>query len=219
MPSELRVEYHRQLQDIEDTLLEAAYRIAELMPRVSRAWTRGDASIAAEAAALRADVAQDCERVEDECFRLMATQTPVAGDLRTIVTLLRLVTHVDRSSALLSHVAASTDQVDTEQLPGWMMALVQDLAERSAEVFRLGLDAWRARDLDGLVAVNDADEGVDQLQVQILGRAQEHELANDALVSIGLLVRYYERIADHGVAFSRDVAFVVTGRRRREDAG
>jgi phosphate transport system protein len=217
MPSELRVDYHRQLQTTEDRLLEAAYRVAELMPRVSRAWTQGDTTIVDEASSLRDGVAEDCERVEDEAFRLFALQTPVAGELRTLVALLRLVTHVDRASALLAHVASSIGQMPTDELPEAVRDIVQELAERSTEVLRLGLDAWRTRDAEALPGVIGSDESVDTLQVTLLESARGGEMSNEALVGLGLLARYYERIADHGVAFARDVVFVVTGRRARED--
>jgi phosphate transport system protein len=213
MPSELRVDYHRALQETEDRLLEAAYRVAEMMPRVGRAWSTGDTSIEGPAAALREDVSADCETVEDSCFRILALQTPVAGELRTIVTLLRLVTHVDRSSALLSHVATSIAHSPTEALPQEIRDVVQELADRSAEVFAMGLDAWRLRDPEAIESVVEADESVDTLQVSLIERARGQELDNDALVGLGLLARYYERIADHGVAFARDIAFVVTGKR------
>ena len=218
MPEELRQSYHRRLEEIENLLLESALRVVELMPRVSRALTSGDTSIEATAEALRDDVGDACRRVEDESFNLMALQTPVAGELRTIVTVLRLVTHVDRSSALLAHVASSTGHLGTPGLPEELRVLINDLATRSAEVFRAGLDAWRGRDAAALVSVVDLDEGVDTLQVELLQRAREMELGNDVLVGLGLLARYYERIADHGVAFARDVVFVVTGQRALEEA-
>lgn len=218
MPEELRQSFHRRLEEIEDLLLESALRVVELMPRVSRALTSGDPSIEATGASLREDVADACRRVEDESFTLMALQTPVAGELRTIVTVLRLVTHVDRSSALLAHVAASTGHLAAPGLPEELRVLINDLATRSAEVFRAGLDAWRGRDAAALQSVVDLDEGVDTLQVQLLQRAREIELGNDELVGLGLLARYYERIADHGVAFARDVVFVVTGQRALEEA-
>lgn len=218
MPEELRQSFHRRLEEIEDLLLESALRVVELMPRVSRALTSGDPSIEATGASLREDVADACRRVEDESFTLMALQTPVAGELRTIVTVLRLVTHVDRSSALLAHVAASTGHLAAPGLPEELRVLINDLATRSAEVFRAGLDAWRGRDAAALQSVVDLDEGVDTLQVELLQRAREIELGNDELVGLGLLARYYERIADHGVAFARDVVFVVTGQRALEEA-
>lgn len=218
MPEELRHDYHRRLQEVEDLLLERALEIVELMPRVSRALTSGDASIEQVAAGLRDRVADACVEVEDGCFRLMALQTPVAGELRTIVAVLRLVTHVDRSSALLAHVAASTGQMGAADLPEELRVLINDIANRSAEVFRAGLDAWRARDAEAIDDVVELDEAVDTLQVELLTRGREIDLANEQLVGLGLLARYYERIADHGVAFARDVVFVVTGHRAPQEA-
>ncbi len=218
MPEELRHDYHRRLQEVEDVLLESALEIVELMPRVSRALTSGDASIEQVAAGLRDRVADACVEVEDGAFRLMALQTPVAGELRTIVAVLRLVTHVDRSSALLAHVAASTEQMGAADLPEELRVLINDIANRSAEVFRAGLDAWRARDAEAIADVVELDEAVDTLQVELLTRGREIDLANEQLVGLGLLARYYERIADHGVAFARDVVFVVTGHRAPQEA-
>ncbi len=61
--------------------------------------------------------------------------------------------------------------------------------------------------------VDDADEDVDRLQELLLERAAARDEIGDEMLVLGLIARYYERIADHGVAIAQDAAFVATGQR------
>ena len=94
-----------------------------------------------------------------------------------------------------------------------MRGQLSELAERAGQVFRAGVDAWRRQDADAVHEVDDLDEDVDRLQQLLLERAAELDDARDEMLVMGLLARYYERIADHGVAIARDAAFVATGDR------
>lgn len=150
--------------------------------------------------------------MEDRGFLLLAREAPVGGDLRRLVAILRLVLAVERSGALLRHAAETVAGLDPAGLPDDLRELLDRLATASADVFRQGIDAWRQRDGLAVHEVDHADRDVDGLRQRLLVRAAQLASAADTM-ALGLLGRYYERIADHGVAFARDGAFVVTGLR------
>lgn len=123
-----------------------------------------------------------------------------------------------RAIELSSRVGAALEEVEdrgfvllTHELRGELV----ELAERAATVFTAGADAWRRRDALAVSEVEDADDGVDDLQKLLLQKAASIEKAGDEMLVVGLIARYYERIADHGVAIARDAAFVATGQRIR----
>lgn len=210
----VRVEYQERLDGVDDELVGAALLVAEAFPRITRAFLAGDHGCVDDARSMAHEVHESCRHIEDEGFRLLAREAPISGDLRRLVAILRLVWAVERSAALLRHVAEATERFDARFLPHEVRQQVEELAVRSADVFRRGVDAWRLR--DGL-AINDLDRldaGVDLLARGLLARAEELvDPAAADLLMLGLLARYLERIADHGVSFAQHGTFAVTGER------
>lgn len=208
----VRQDYQRWLDEIDDELVGAALLVSEAVPRVTRALLAADPACVPEASSLSADAHERMRRVEDEGFLMLAREAPVAGDLRRLVAILRLVTAVERSAALLRHVATTVERLDPRTLPEEVRTQVDELGRRSGEVYRRGVDAWRARDGLAVHELDEVDRAVDQLAVGLVQHSERLEDASSALV-LGLLARYLERIADHGMAFARHTTFAVTGER------
>jgi phosphate transport system protein len=211
--AELRVEYRAWLDDVDDELVGGGLVIADAMPRMLRALLAGDHGCVHEARARAADVQERCRRVEEQGFLLLAREAPVAGDLRRLVSILRLVHDVERSGTLMRHIAEASERVDVPRLPAELRDQLRELGVRSIEVFGRGLDAWRQRDALAVHELDELDAGVDTLRTGLLVRARDLEGASEELLVLGLLGRYFERLADHGVAFAQHVTFVVTGER------
>jgi phosphate transport system protein len=211
--SELRTEYQAWLDDVDDELVGAALLVVEAMPRAVRSLLQGEQGIVTEMRSVASDVRERARYVEEQGFLLLAREAPVSGDLRRLVSLLRLVYDVDRAGRLLQHVAASVERLDVRSLPPEVRTLLEELATRSLEVFRGGVDAWRQRDGLAVQDLDRMDGDVDTLRTSLLVRTRELESSPSAVLVLGLLSRYFERLADHGVAFAQHVTFVVTGTR------
>ena len=210
---ELRGEYAAWLDEIDDELTGGALLVAEAMPRLTRAFLAADRAVLAEASALATDVRERCRRVEQQGFVLLARESPVSGDLRRLVALLRLVHDAERSGRLMRHVAEGVERLDARQLPVALRQQLEELADRSIEVYRRGVDAWRQRDALAVHELDHLDAQVDTLRVGLITHAQELAGTPSEILVLGLLGRYFERLADHGVAFAQHVTFVVTGER------
>lgn len=212
--AELRVDFHSALDQLDDDFVRASLVVAESLPRLTREFIRGNKTSIEEAREMAADVDRQCLDIEENAFVLLARESPVSGDLRRIVALLRLVHDVERSASLLRHVSETLDRFDPRDLPAGIQDKVTELGDRATEVFRAGVDAWRRRDGLAVNEVDELDSQVDRLQEVLLAESAglQAKLGGEMLV-IGLIARYYERIADHGVALAQDAAFVVTGDR------
>jgi phosphate transport system protein len=211
--ADLRIEYQAWLDQVDDELVGGGLLIAEAMPHFLRSLLVADRACVDEARALASDVRDRCRRVEEQGFLLLAREAPVAGDLRRLVSLLRLVHDVERSASLMRHVAESCERIDLRLLPGQLRQQIEELGVRSIEVFRRGVDAWRQRDALAVHDLDRMDTDVDTLRTGLLLRARELQGEASDLLMLGLLGRYFERLADHGVAFAQHVTFVVTGDR------
>jgi phosphate transport system protein len=210
---ELRHGFRAWLDRIDGELLAAAQLVVEALPRIAGDFLAGDRRCLVDGRVLSGEVEARCRRVEEQGFLLLAREAPVAGDLRRLVAIMRLVTAVERSAALLRHVAETLDGFDPRRLPVHLRADLEELGARTAAVYQRGVTAWREQDALAVSEVDRLDEGVDSLRTSVLERAEleVHEPAE--LVLLGLLARYFERIADHGVSFAQHTTFAVTGQR------
>lgn len=209
----VRDRFHNELDAIDDTFVAGAELVGERLPKLTAAFLAGDHAVIAEAVDLSVRIGERMEEVQDRGFVLLALEAPVARDLRRLVALLRLASDVDRSAALLKHVCLTLERFDPRYLGEDLRQQLSELAARSGRVFTSGIDAWRQRDALAVMDVDDADEDVDRLQQLLLQKTAGMQDAGDGMLVLGLIARYYERIADHGVAIAQDATFVATGQR------
>lgn len=153
--------------------------------------------------------------VEQRAHQLLARQQPVAGDLRLLVSALRISADAGRMSRLASHigeVAARRRPVPVvpESVIG-VVAGMGELAYRIADGAALTLAAGDAHDAARLEVDDDSmDELLRRLFAALLD-AWPHGV--ESAVDLALVGRYYERFADHAVAIAASVVFIVSTRR------
>lgn len=207
-----RVRYRRQLEGIDDEFIAAAARVCAAIPTISTAFLNADRDCVPAARDMSTQVIHRVADIENSGFLLLAREAPVASDLRRLVSILRLVTAVERSATLLCHVAETIERVDPRHFPAHAHDLASELGQRAGDVFRRGVHAWSNRDGLATGELDQQDAVVDVLAVDLLRSA--HHVTNSAdAMAIAQLARYWERIADHGVSFAQHSTFAVTGDR------
>lgn len=212
-PAGARVDFQQQLADCTRTLVEIAEQVAGAVDPITQALLQADTHTAEQWVATDEEVAGRCRRLEEACYTLLARQSPVGGDLRRVVGIVRSVTWVGRSSHLLRHVATSLRWLHPPALGEDARQLIAQLGTVSGEVFAAGAAAWRSQDPLAANALAERDDHVDLLQKHLLTELYTGGHSVEEAVSLALLARYYERIADHGVELARQLAYVVTGER------
>lgn len=208
-----RDRFHAELDAIDETFVAGAVQVGERLTGATAPFLAGDGSLMGEAVDLSIRIGELMEEVQDRGFVLLALEAPVAGDLRRLVALLRLASDVDRSAALLKNVCLTLSRFDPRHLDDELRTRLAELADRSGQVFAAGIRAWQDKDALAVMEVDDLDEEVDRLEQSILEKASARADAGDEMLVLGLIARYYERIADHGVAIAQDATFVATGQR------
>ena len=210
----MREAFHDQLDAIFVDLATMCGQVETAVNRATAALLTGDASIAEEV--ISADQAIDAnrERVEDNAFALLSLQQPVAGDLRVVVSALRMVSELERMGDLSVHVAKIARlRVPNVAVPDSIRETMVNMAEVAEDMVRRVKAIIADRDVEAAIELGRDDEIMDQLRrrsfVELLGDDWAHGV--EAAVDIALLGRYYERIADHAVSIANRVIFVVTG--------
>lgn len=212
-PHATRAAFQQQLAACDAQLVEVGRIVADAIRPVTEAFLEADEHRAGELITTLS-VERRCARLEDACYLLLARQAPVASDLRRLVAILRSVADVQRSANLLRHVAESLTWVHPPSMVDELRKTIADLGTVSSEIFGGAVDAWAAH--DGLAAneLNARDDQVDFLQKALLTELYAGPgAAIEEAVSLALIARYYERVADHGVEMARQVAYFITGQR------
>jgi phosphate transport system protein len=159
------------------------------------------------------------ESIENRCFTLLARQQPVATDLRTITTAMRIVADLERMGDLAVHVAKLArlrfpdPAVPQEVRPIFLEAghVAESLVTKTATVIA-------KLDVDAAARLEAEDDVMDSLHRQLfrelLSKDWPHGM--ESAIDVTLLGRYYERFADHAVSVARRVVYLVTGEREMQ---
>ncbi len=214
----MREAFHEQLDSVFEDLADIARRVEDAVRFATEALLTGDAEIAERVISADVEVDRARERVEDKAFSLLSLQQPVAGDLRTIIAALRMVSELERMGDLSVHVAKIARlRVPHLAVPAEVRPTVSRMAVVAEDMVKRVREIITERDVAAAIELGRDDEEMDQLRrtsfVELLSDDWSHGV--EAAVDIALLGRYYERIADHAVSVANRVVFVVTGQNPR----
>jgi len=212
-PTGARHQFQQQLRDVNDLLVSVGRTVSGAILPVTEAFLEADQYAADAVVAGPLAVDHNCLRLEEACYLLLARQAPVARDLRWLVAVLRSVADVQRSASLLRHVASSLTWVHPPSMPEDLRQTIFQLGLVASEIFTAGIESWDAHDALAANDLDGRDDQVDLLQKWMLTELYTGRQSVEEAVSLALIARYYERVADHGVELARHVAYYLTGNR------
>jgi phosphate transport system protein len=217
-----RATFHHELEDLQDAVLVLGSMVEKALLRSVDALRARDT---AAAAAIRAeDVLINRKRfeIEEADLRLIATQQPMASDLRRLAAILHIVTDLER----MGDYAAGICQICIEigQQPHVKPLIdIPRMAEKSASMLRRSLNAFIDRDVLAAEAIAAEDDDVDMLYQQVYRELLTIMLANprtiDQATHLLWAAHNLERVADRVQNICERVIFVATGNMRELSRG
>jgi phosphate transport system protein len=215
-------EARKSFQDALDELRIDVIRLAALTTEAIGAGTQAflDADLTAAEQVIENDDDIDdlTHSIEDSCYQLLARQQPMATDLRTVVSVLRIVHELERSADLMVNVAKTTRRLYPHSVEPKLRGIIQKMGEQAGTQTRVALDAFADSDPSAAFALADMDDTMDDLTKSLFrhilaggGTAGDDEGNVLLAVQLALVGRHYERIADHAVTIGQRVGFMVTG--------
>jgi phosphate transport system protein len=212
--TETRSSFHLQLEHIQRDLVRLAARVIEMITRGTEALLDLDLA----SAQLLIDGDDDIDAlsldIEERCFTVLARQSPMASDMRAVVTAIRLTSEIERSGDLMVNVAKAARRLYGTQVPPRLRHLLTEMAGEAVRLYGLAMDAYADGDASLASALDDMDDRLDQLHAQYIHAILElYADTRDvqSAVQLALIGRYYERIGDHAVNIGERVRYMVTG--------
>ena len=210
----MRDVYHEELDSIGRTLIEMTGLVGNAMSRATSALLDADLQIAESV--ISADDAVDNlqHELEARALDLLARQQPVAGDLRTIITSLRMSADLERMGDLARHIAkVARLRYPESAVPDVLRDTIAEMGRIAVDLAQKAGDVIDGRDLDLARGLPDEDDAMDILHRKLFGDLldKKAEYSTETAIDVTLIGRYYERYADHAVSVARRLIFLVTG--------
>lgn len=210
----MRKTYSEQLEQVTDGLVAMSRLAADAVRGATTAVVCTDLQAAEQVIFGDAVVNELYRSIDELALDLLARQQPVASDLRSVVTALRIATDLERAGDYAVHIAkVARRRYPVAVLPEPVRATVRDMGERAAHITARTGDVIRRRDLVLARQLVHDDQAVDALHRQLFAAVLDthRHFGVEQIVDVTLVGRYYERLADHAVAVSRAVSYLVTG--------
>ena len=207
--------FHRELERLQDEVLVLGSMVEKAITRSVDALRTRDVGTARAIEAEDVLINRKRFEIEEAALLQIATQQPMASDLRRLAAMLHIVTDLERMgdyAAGIAHICVEIgDQPHIKPLID-----IPRMAEKAVSMLRRSLDAFIERDVAAAEAIAAEDDEVDALYQQVYRELLTIMLANprtiDQATRLLWAAHNLERVADRVQNICERVVFVVTGR-------
>lgn len=210
----MRDTFHDELDQISRELVDMTDLVGTAMRHATQALLDPDVSLAESVIDGDARVDALYHDVEERALDLLARQQPVAGDLRIIVTSLRMVADLERMGDLALHVAkVARMRYPESAVPAELRETIHDMGAVAQRIVTKAGEAIAGKDVAQALELESDDDAMDTLRRALFTTllADTWAYGIEPAIDITLIGRYYERFADHAVSVARRVVYLVTG--------
>jgi phosphate transport system protein len=213
--------FHEELARLKARLLEMSSLAEELVGRAMEAFAARDVELAADV--VRDDEAVDALEVsiDDACIHLLALQQPMARDLRLITMGMKISNDLERVGDHAVNIAEVVEHL-AGQTPFAEFPEIDEMARHAREMLSDALDCFVRGDAAGAREVLRRDDRVDALHESLFRILLTHMMEDPRRIgpcmSLFLVSRNLERIADLATNIAEDVVFLVEGRNIKHGA-
>ena len=210
----MRAEFQHGLDRLEALLQEESDLCARALHDVMRALQDHDWARADEVIAFDDRVDSHFLEVEQGIEHLLATQAPVAGDLRLTLAILHINLHLERIADQAVNIAKLVKLAEPEGYRPSLVDIFVSMGSRAEQMLRVAMDSFAARDAGRAESLMELDELIDEenkaLSRKLIGMGND-EAAQEAGLRAMLISRAIERIGDRAVDIGEQTVFLVTG--------
>jgi len=209
-----RVEFQASLDGLEATLQEQGTLVLRALRGAVDVLRTQDVELCDEVVAFDDEVDARYHGIEKSIAQLLAQQSPVASDLRLVLAILHNSIHLERIGDQCVTVAKLTKLAAELEPRNDVVEGLTEMGERAAEMVRISLDSFAARDVERARGLVELDELIDRtnhrVSDQVLSMASSPGTQEWGIRMI-IVARCIERIGDNAVDIGEQTAFLVTG--------
>lgn len=209
----------RFLDDIEALVaetIEMGDLASEMIEKSVQAIVDGDIDLADEVIHDFARIDRYDQDIEDAAIRILTIYQPTAVDTRTVATILKSITYLERIGKYSVNIATATKYL-SEKPMFEPVHLIQPVGEVAVRMVKLVTKAFEDKTADGLDKIAEMDDYLDRTMredlIRIIDFINENEQSADVCTYYISVIKYLERVGDHACKMAEKICFMVTGMR------
>lgn len=210
-----RTDFDRDLRMLQDELLLQGSMTEKAIAKSIDALRNRNAEVAQEVIDEDDIIDQKRFEIEERCIDLIATQQPLAGDLRILITVLHVTGELERMGDYAEGIAKISLMMGNEP-PLKPLIDIPRMADKSMDMLRRSLDAFVNRDVVASMGIMNEDDEIDDLYEQVFRELLTYMMADSDAVKRATHLLWVahdlERIADRTTNIAERVIYLVTGK-------
>jgi phosphate transport system protein len=212
---DLRSAFHQDLDDVRESIAKLSATVTEAVPRATQILLDQDLDGAERMIQGDDEIDARALELEERCYSILALQSPVARDLRAVVSALRIIAEIERSADLAVNLCKAARRIYGHDLDPRLRGIIQKMGDQAHHLFKEATEAYLTSDDVRAAALADMDSYLDDLQREFVGvifathSAERIDL--QVAVQLAVVARFYERIGDHAVNIGERVRYMVSG--------
>jgi phosphate transport system protein len=212
---EMRTTFHKKLREIQDDVLAMGSMVEKAISRSIEALKERDVDKAHEIISGDLNINKKRFDIEEKCIQLIATQQPMASDLRSIICVLNIITEVERIGDYAEGIAKIVIMTGDEP-PLKPLIDIPRMAKKTEDMLHRSLDAFVNRDADAAKKIAAEDDEVDNLYDQVFRELLTFMIEDPKTITKATrliwVAHNLERSADRVTNICERVVFIVTGK-------
>ncbi len=212
---EMRAIFHKKLREIQDDILAMGSMVSKALLRSIDALKNQDLELAHQIIADDKKINGKRFEIEEKCIELIATQQPMASDLRIIIAILNITTEIERIGDYAVGIARIVVMIGDEP-PLKPLIDIPRMAEQTVDMLRRSLDAFIIRDAEAARKIAAEDDMVDNLYDQVFRELLTFMAEDPKTITRATRLMWtahnLERAADRVTNICERVVFIVTGK-------
>ena len=209
----LRHGFREELEQLRLQVELMGVRVDENLERMRVSLRTGDAALAE--LAFSADNEIDAMNVSltERCYLLLGREAPVASDLRFIVSVLRIVSELERVGDLALRVVKLSPKHELLLRSEVLYDILVTVADEAVEIFRRALRAWSAQDLGLATELATQSRDLDLYYERLMSELKRLDGPDAVRIAMAAFTagRALERIADHSAIIGARLRYLITG--------
>jgi len=210
-----RIAFTNELELLNKEVEEMAGLARTSIEEAVRLIVTGDESLKEDVKRLDREIYRYDNLIEKHCMDLIALHSPVAGDLRTVSTCLKVIEDLNRIGRYAWDIAEVSDVFEGQKFK--RMVNIPHMADLVVGMVTDATNCFTTRNSEEARAMFDRDDEVDALYDTVFREVLTFLFEDPSKITVGihyvLVARYLERIADHSCNIGERVVYMVTGER------
>lgn len=209
----MRSKFDEQLTGLNNELIIMGALCEEAISAAAKLLLENDTAMKESVFEADRQIDQKERDIENICMKLLLQQQPVAKDLRTISSALKMISDLERIGDQASDIAEMAEYVSSDGIES--ETHIADMARAAIQMVTDSVDSFVQKDIDLAKAVISHDDIVDELfdkiKDELIQSVQSGKSNAEALIDLLMIAKYFERIGDHAENIAEWVLYSLTG--------